>query len=83
MQSCWLEHTLKRKGMRHLKHNTTPPLIYIGGVIASKRARGDDDLIEKKRDKCRAAGKPIPELTYKERCCEIIQRNEEEIQDCL
>ena len=80
MQSCWLEHTLKRRGMRHLKHNTTPPLVYIGGVIASKRAGGDDNLIEKKRAKSRAAGKPIPpDLTYKERCCEIIKRNEEEI----
>lgn len=80
MQNCWFEHTLIRRGMRHLKHNITPPLDYIDGVIASKRARGDDDLIEKERAKCRAAGKPIPpDLTYKERCSEIRQRNKEEL----
>ncbi len=63
--------------MRHLKHNTQSPLAFIDDVIASKHARGGDDVIEETRAKCKAAGKPIPPaLTYKERCSELRRRNE-------
>lgn len=80
MQSCWFAHILIREGMRHLKHKTVSPLVFIDGVIASKRSRGDDDKIEEVRAKCKATGKPVPpDLTYKERCSEIRLRNEEEI----
>ena len=66
--------------MRHLKHNTTPALSFIDGVISSKRARGEDEKIEAERIKCKAAGKPLPpDLTYKERCKAIRRLNEEEI----
>ena len=66
--------------MRHLRHNTTPPIYYIDEVIASKRARKDDDAIMARRKACKAAGMPQPvELTYKERCAELRTRNEAEI----
>lgn len=66
--------------MRHLKHNTTSPLVFIDGVIAAKKAhKGDKSIIEERRI-CIAAGvTPPADLTYKERCMELRQRNTNEI----
>lgn len=67
--------------MRHLKHNTTPPLDYIDQVIASKKAHKDDKAIIEERNRCKAAGQlPPADLTYKERCAEIRNRNKDEIE---
>lgn len=66
--------------MRHLKHNTTSPTVFIDDIIASKRARGNDNTIVAERAKCEAIGAPRPpELTYKERCSKIRAINEAEI----
>lgn len=67
--------------MRHLKHNTTPPLDYIDQIIASKKAHKDDKAIIAKRKRCKAVGvQPPADLTYKERCAEIRKRNKDEIE---
>lgn len=67
--------------MRHLKHNTTPPLDYIDQVIASKKAHKEDKVIIDERKRCKAAGiLPPTDLIYKERCAEIIKRNKDEIE---
>lgn len=66
--------------MRHLKHNTTPPLDYIDSVIAAKKAHKGDKAILAERERCKEAGVAAPsELTYKERCSELRKRNEVEI----
>ena len=66
--------------MRHLNHNTTPPLDYIDQVIASKKAHKEDKAIIDERKRCKAAGLlPPADLIYKERCVEIKKRNKDEI----
>ena len=66
--------------MRHLKHNTTSPLVFIDKVIATKHLRGDDKIILAERERCKASGTvPPADLTYKERCAEIRKRNKDVI----
>ena len=66
--------------MRHLKHDTTPPLDYIDQVIDSKKDHKNDKTIIDEREKCKVAGvQPPASLTYKERCAEIRKRNKDEI----
>lgn len=67
--------------MRHLKHNTTPPLDYIDQVIASKNAHKEDKAIMAERMRCKDSGQVSPaDLIYKERCAEIRKRNKDEIE---
>lgn len=66
--------------MRHLKHDTTPPLDFIDGVIDSKNEHNGDKEILDERERCRKVGVALsPDMTFKERCYEIIRRNSNEI----